>query len=141
MMHLQGLGSLKEVQVTCCGCGRAKVGVAARSSRAANRRRRGPLLASGTFRHAPKFASRSQLAAMSALRHLSRPRQFVCRQCIRQQYTLARGEQPGKPWAATTSREEAQKQWEEKAEMVRSGRQQSMLSLLEERGFVKDVAG
>lgn len=32
-------------------------------------------------------------------------------------------------------------QWEEQAGRIRSGAQQSMLSVLEERGFVKDVAG
>jgi tyrosyl-tRNA synthetase len=31
--------------------------------------------------------------------------------------------------------------WEEQADRIRSGAQQSMLSMLEERGFVKDVAG
>jgi tyrosyl-tRNA synthetase len=31
--------------------------------------------------------------------------------------------------------------WEQKAGTIRSGAQQSMLNVLEERGFVKDVAG
>lgn len=34
-----------------------------------------------------------------------------------------------------------QAQWEEQAGHIRSGSQQSMLSVLEERGFVKDIAG
>ncbi|RYN39830.1 Tyrosine--tRNA ligase [Alternaria arborescens] len=79
---------------------------------------------------------------MSALRHLSRPRQFVCRQCTRQQHSLARGERQDKRWAAEEPDAAArQAQWEDQAGKVRSGMQQSMLSLLEERGFVKDVAG
>ncbi|KAL1796369.1 hypothetical protein ACET3X_004909 [Alternaria dauci] len=79
---------------------------------------------------------------MSALRRLSRPRQLVCRQCIRQQHTLARGERPEVRWAAEEADPAArQAQWEDQAGKVRSGMQQSMLSLLEERGFVKDVAG
>jgi tyrosyl-tRNA synthetase len=85
----------------------------------------------------------AQLAAMSALRSSpSRSRQFVCRQCIRQQHTLARGERPAARWADEELDAAArQAQWKEQAGRVRSGMQQSMLSLLEERGFVKDVAG
>jgi hypothetical protein len=84
----------------------------------------------------------AQLTAMSLLRRLSRQRQFVCRSCIRQQHTLARSERPKARWAdeeADAAAREAQ--WEDQAGKVRSGMQQSMLSLLEERGFVKDVAG
>jgi tyrosyl-tRNA synthetase len=84
----------------------------------------------------------AQLAAMSALRHLSRPRQFICRQCVRNQHTLARGERPKARWADEEPDAAArQAQWEDQAGKVRSGMHQSMLSLLEERGFVKDVAG
>jgi hypothetical protein len=83
-----------------------------------------------------------QTAAMSLLRHLSRPRQYVCQRCIRRQHTLARGERPTKGWAAEEADAGARKTaWEEQAGRIRSGAQQSMLGVLEERGFVKDVAG
>ncbi|KAG9189677.1 tyrosyl-tRNA synthetase [Alternaria panax] len=79
---------------------------------------------------------------MSALRRLSRPRQFVCRRCIRQQHSLARGERPEVRWADEEPDPAVrQAQWEDQMGRVRSGVQQSMLSVLEERGFVKDVAG
>ncbi|KAH7402482.1 tyrosyl-tRNA synthetase-like protein [Pyrenochaeta sp. MPI-SDFR-AT-0127] len=79
---------------------------------------------------------------MSLLRHLSRPRQYICQQCIRKQHTLARGERPKAKWAAEDADPTArQLEWEEQAGKIRSGTQQSMLSVLEERGFVKDVAG
>ncbi|XP_014561183.1 hypothetical protein COCVIDRAFT_33884 [Bipolaris victoriae FI3] len=79
---------------------------------------------------------------MSTWRQLSRPRFLVCRQCIRQQSTLARGERPAKRWADEESDPATrQAQWEEQTGRVRAGIQQSMLSVLEERGFVKDVAG
>ncbi|EMD65407.1 hypothetical protein GGP41_010301 [Bipolaris sorokiniana] len=79
---------------------------------------------------------------MSTWRQLSRPRLLVCRQCIRQQSILARGERPAKRWADEESDPAArQAQWEEQAGRMRAGMQQSMLSMLEERGFVKDVAG
>ncbi|KAF2030318.1 tyrosyl-tRNA synthetase-like protein [Setomelanomma holmii] len=79
---------------------------------------------------------------MSLLRHLSRPRQYVCQHCMRRQHTLARGGRPKKGWAAEESDAVARKTaWEEQAGRIRSGTQQSMLSMLEERGFVKDVAG
>ncbi|KAF3040280.1 tyrosyl-tRNA synthetase [Didymella heteroderae] len=79
---------------------------------------------------------------MLMLRHLSQRRQYVCRQCVRSQHTLARGERPKKRWAAEYADEAARHaEWEEHAGRIRNGAQQSMLSVLEERGFVKDVAG
>ncbi|KAJ4325594.1 tyrosyl-tRNA synthetase [Neodidymelliopsis sp. IMI 364377] len=79
---------------------------------------------------------------MSLLRHLSQRRQYVCRQCVRTQHTLARGERPRQKWAHEEPDQASQlAEWEEQADKVRIGAHQSMLSLLEERGFVKDVAG
>lgn len=79
---------------------------------------------------------------MFMLRHLSQRRQYVCRQCIRSQHTLARGERPKKRWAAENADEASrQAEWEDQASRIRLGAQQSMLNVLEERGFVKDVAG
>lgn len=61
---------------------------------------------------------------------------------MRRQHTLARGERPLKKWAAEETDAVARNaRWEEQAGRIRSGSQQSMLSVLEERGFVKDVAG
>jgi len=89
----------------------------------------------------PSFDA-AQWAAMSALRRLPRPRPFVCRQCIRHQHVLARGERPAARWADEEPDPVIrQAQWEEHAGQVRAGMHQSMLSVLEERGFVKDVAG
>ncbi|KAF3051622.1 tyrosyl-tRNA synthetase [Didymella keratinophila] len=57
-------------------------------------------------------------------------------------HTLARGERPKKRWAAEYADEAVrQAEWEQNAGRIRTGAQQSMLSVLEERGFVKDVAG
>jgi tyrosyl-tRNA synthetase len=79
---------------------------------------------------------------MLKLRHLSQRRQYVCRQCIRNQHTLARGERPSQKWAGQDADNASrQAEWEEHASKIRTGAQQSMLSLLEERGFVKDIAG
>lgn len=38
-------------------------------------------------------------------------------------------------------KEKEQEEWRQKAQMIRSGEQKSMLSILEERGFIKDIAG
>lgn len=55
---------------------------------------------------------------------------------------LARGERPKAKWAAEDPNPAArQAEWEDQAGKIKSGMQQSMLSILEERGFVKDVAG
>lgn len=79
---------------------------------------------------------------MLMLRRLSQGRQNVCRQCLRSQHTLARGERPTQKWAGQDVDEASrQAQWEEHGRRIRAGAQQSMLSILEERGFVKDVAG
>lgn len=79
---------------------------------------------------------------MSLLRHLSRPRRYLCQQCLRRQHTLASDQSPVKTWASEVQNEvERRTAWEEQAGRIRSGAQQSMLSVLEERGFVKDVAG
>ena len=88
-----------------------------------------------------RFVSKP-LTAMLKLRHLSQRRQYVCRQCLRNQHTLARGERPSQKWAGQNADEAArQTEWEDHASRIKGGSQQSMLSLLEERGFVKDVAG
>lgn len=79
---------------------------------------------------------------MSLLRQLSRPRRYVCQYCVRRQYTQARGERATKQWDAEDADVDARSAaWQEQAGRINSGAQQSMLSVLEERGFVKDVAG
>lgn len=79
---------------------------------------------------------------MSLLRHLSRSQRYICRQCVRRQHTITRIERAEVQWAAENPDEAGRaREWEDQARKIRSGAQQSMLSLLEERGFVKDVAG
>jgi hypothetical protein len=96
----------------------------------------------GHFRDRSRGLLLQPLTAMSLLRHLSQRRQYVCRQCVRTQHTLARGERPRQKWAHEEPDQASQlAEWEEQADKIRIGAHQSMLSLLEERGFVKDVAG
>jgi hypothetical protein len=80
--------------------------------------------------------------AISMLRHVSRQRQYLCQHCVRRHHKAVRKPGWSKPWAAeledAAARDAA---WAEQAGRIRSGAQQSMLSVLEERGFVKDVAG
>jgi tyrosyl-tRNA synthetase len=79
---------------------------------------------------------------MSLLRHLSSRPQLVRRQWVPLPHTIARRQRHKGPWASQTADADVrQAEWEEQAHTIRSGAQQSMLSLLEERGFVKDVAG
>ncbi|KAF2709581.1 tyrosyl-tRNA synthetase-like protein [Pleomassaria siparia CBS 279.74] len=79
---------------------------------------------------------------MSLLTHLPRHRQLVCRQCLhnrRQALPLALSKR------SITTKQDAEQirraEWETQARRIRSGAQKSMLTVLEERGFVKDVAG
>jgi hypothetical protein len=84
-------------------------------------------------------ATRERAVAMSMLRLLSQRRQYVCQQCIRRQHTLA---PDVKAWAARKENTKARRAtWDERAGRIKAGAEQSMLSVLEERGFVKDVAG
>ncbi|KAF2476545.1 uncharacterized protein BDR25DRAFT_277747 [Lindgomyces ingoldianus] len=75
---------------------------------------------------------------MLPLRHLLRSRPYIYNRCVRTQC----GRLPGARrsiWAASNANQE--ELWGEQARKIRSGAQQSMLDILEERGFVKDVAG
>ncbi|KAH7078410.1 tyrosyl-tRNA synthetase-like protein [Paraphoma chrysanthemicola] len=86
---------------------------------------------------------------MSLLRHLSRPRQYVCQHCIRRVHVVGYGTRSKhgrnvkeESWTGEeTTAVARQDAWQKQAGRIRSGAQQSMLSVLEERGFVKDVAG
>ncbi|KAJ8110290.1 hypothetical protein OPT61_g6831 [Boeremia exigua] len=79
---------------------------------------------------------------MLMLRRVSQGRRNVCRQCIRSQHSLARGERPNQRWAGEgADKASRHAEWEDHADKIRTGAQQSMLSVLEQRGFVKDVAG
>ncbi|KAL5117677.1 tyrosyl-tRNA synthetase [Pleosporales sp. CAS-2024a] len=80
---------------------------------------------------------------MSLLRHVTRPRprHSVCRLRIGRQYRAARVNLE-KAWGDAVSDADARDAaWSEQADRITTGAQQSMLSVLEERGLVKDVAG
>jgi hypothetical protein len=75
---------------------------------------------------------------MSMLRHVSRQRHYICQHHARRQLSV----KARKSWAGQEEDAAACKAaWDQQAGRIRSGAQQSMLSILEERGFVKDVAG
>jgi hypothetical protein len=99
------------------------------------------------FRHLSSLhiATRGFPTAMSLLRHLSQRRQYVCHHCVRRQHTSARVEAPAghdRGWIVAEDDAAARKAaWAEQAGRIKAGEQKSMLSVLEERGFVKDVAG
>ncbi|KAF2192638.1 tyrosyl-tRNA synthetase-like protein [Zopfia rhizophila CBS 207.26] len=70
---------------------------------------------------------------MPLLRHIPRPGPYICRQCVRKHRGLR--ETRRTVWAASDWR------WKEQAERIKSGQQKGILDILEDRGFVKDVAG
>lgn len=84
---------------------------------------------------------------MSLLKQLPRPRPYISRQCIcpgrpiidtRRQHGTTRAI----TWASKTSDPKLRDaQWEQRADRIKNGIDKSMLAILEERGFVKDVAG
>ncbi|KAJ4286055.1 tyrosyl-tRNA synthetase [Kalmusia sp. IMI 367209] len=79
---------------------------------------------------------------MSLLKQLPRCRSYICQQCFRNQRPSLESQRRKGTWA----KEEANPQlraarWEQQAYRIKNGLQKSMLQLLDERGFVKDVAG
>lgn len=83
---------------------------------------------------------------MSLLIHLPRHRPLVGQQCIpKNRHVLdpARSNRFLKTSAAgpNSDLEARAAEWDKQARNIRAGAQKSMLAVLEERGFVKDIAG
>lgn len=76
---------------------------------------------------------------MPLLTQLPRPRPYVCRRCILNQRAVPIAKRSIAKWAA--EQPNAEEQWEEQAMRIRTGAQPSILRVLEDRGFVKDIAG
>ncbi|PSN70161.1 tyrosyl-tRNA synthetase-like protein [Corynespora cassiicola Philippines] len=77
---------------------------------------------------------------MPLLRHLPRPRPYVCRQCIWNQRSVPSGQRS--KWSGRDANPQSREaEWAEQAHEVKTGAQKSLLTTLEERGLVKDVAG
>lgn len=80
------------------------------------------------------------MASSALIHHAARPRPWVCRQCLLRQ---AGPRMPVRPISQGHIRKtiEAEWQWKEQAKEIQAGRKQSFLSMLEERGFVQQIAG
>ncbi|KAF1974395.1 hypothetical protein BU23DRAFT_589129 [Bimuria novae-zelandiae CBS 107.79] len=79
---------------------------------------------------------------MSLLHHIPRTRPYICQQCIRKQRAVLGGQRQKGSWAKKIMDPKLEaSQWEERGHRIKSGTEKSMLQILEERGFVKDVAG
>ena len=83
---------------------------------------------------------------MPLLAHLQRHQPPICRLQLRLQLRIP--QLPGlKRFMKTSSNrrnadgEAMAAEWVAQARMIRSGAQKSMLAVLEERGFIKDIAG
>lgn len=124
-------------------CGVGRFGQLLR--RSPNQRATSPtreLLSFATSRPVPARIPTGALAVMSLLRQFSRTRTYVCQQCIRRQQTTVEAQRRKTTWAKKTlDPERAAAKWEQRAEKIKNGHEKSMLTILEERGFVKDVAG
>lgn len=71
--------------------------------------------------------------------HLPRARPYVCRQCILNRRAIPTAKRSYAKWAGKHPTAEAE--WEEQSMRIQTGGQPSMLRVLEERGYVKDIAG
>ena len=80
--------------------------------------------------------------AMSLIRQLPRARPFVCRQCVRKERLALGGLRHKGIWARKAENPEHDaRQWEQREYRIKNGEEKGMIQILEERGFVKDIAG
>ena len=80
------------------------------------------------------------MAATSFFKCLARPQSYICKRCIRNR-NVAR--EPRRAITQNFLRKtyEAELEWKAQAVKIKAGEKQNMMSILEERGFVKDIAG
>ncbi|KAF2840506.1 tyrosyl-tRNA synthetase [Patellaria atrata CBS 101060] len=65
---------------------------------------------------------------------------FICRRCLLKQ-TIAQGSRRSISEGWIRKKQEAEEAWKQKARKIDAGEQKSMLSILEERGFINAIAG
>lgn len=80
------------------------------------------------------------MASLPFFRPLARPKPFICQRCIRKRH-VSRQWNRNITQAKLQEIQDGEAAWKQRAEEIKSGRTQSMLSTLEARGFIKDVAG
>ncbi|OCK85189.1 tyrosyl-tRNA synthetase mitochondrial precursor [Lepidopterella palustris CBS 459.81] len=80
------------------------------------------------------------MAATSFFTRLARPSPYVCKQCLRNR-SIARETRRAisNGWLQKTY--EAELAWKDQALKIKAGEKQSMMTILEERGYIKDIAG
>ena len=90
----------------------------------------------------PATVSVSSANAMSLLRQLPQVRPYVCHRCICHEWSAPGNRRQTSDWAKKTMNPKREaSQWQTRAHRIKNGLDKGMLQILEERGFVKDVAG
>ena len=80
------------------------------------------------------------MAATSFFKYLARPQPYICKRCIRNR-NVARESRRAITQNFLRKTYEAELEWKAQAVKIKAGEKQDMMSILEERGFVKDIAG
>ena len=80
------------------------------------------------------------MAAISFFKYLARPQLYICKRCIRNR-NVTRESRRTITQNFLRKTYEAELEWKAQAVKIKAGEKQNMLSILEERGFVKDIAG
>ncbi|KAF2140820.1 uncharacterized protein K452DRAFT_251551 [Aplosporella prunicola CBS 121167] len=80
------------------------------------------------------------MAPLTLLRNALRPGQYALRQCPLRR-VLPRTVRRSITQGTIRKRIEAEWEWKEQAKQIRKGEKQSFLSFLEERGYIKQIAG
>ena len=80
------------------------------------------------------------MAATSFFKCLARPQLYICKRCIRNR-NIARESRRAITQNFLRKTYEAELKWKAQAVKIKAGEKQNMMSILEERGFVKDIAG
>ncbi|XTI84198.1 tyrosyl-tRNA synthetase-like protein [Cenococcum geophilum] len=80
------------------------------------------------------------MAATSFFKYLARPQPYICKRCIRNR-NIARESRRAITQNFLRKTYDAELEWKAQAVKIKAGKKQNMMSILEERGFVKDIAG
>ena len=80
------------------------------------------------------------MAATSFFKYLARPQLYICKRCIRNR-NIARESRRAITQNFLRKTYEAELKWKAQAVKIKAGEKQNMMSILEERGFIKDIAG
>jgi hypothetical protein len=84
------------------------------------------------------IAATVSMASIAFAQHALRPKPYICARCAIRASRTSKRQLSG---TFITREIEKELAWKEQAKLIREGKKKSMLSILEERGYIKQIAG